>query len=123
MYEHHRDSMLSLAAFIARLLRHAGIAMGILAGSLMIGVAGFRFLADTDWMDALLNASMLLGGMGPVGELQKWSASGKIFASVYALYSGLVFLVVASVLIAPVFHRFLHHFHLELSDTKKKKKS
>lgn len=123
MYEHHRDSMLSLAAFIARLLRHAGIAMGILAGSLMIGVAGFRFLADTDWLDALLNASMLLGGMGPVGELQKWSALGKIFASVYALYSGLVFLVVASVLIAPVFHRFLHHFHLEMSDTKKKKKS
>ena len=122
MYEHHRDPMLSLAAFIARLLRHAGIAMGILAGSLMIGVAGFRFLADTDWMDALLNASMLLGGMGPVGELQKWSTSGKIFASVYALYSGLVFLVVASVLIAPVFHRFLHHFHLELSDKKKKNK-
>ena len=121
MYEHRRDPMLSLEPFLRRLLRHAGIAMGILAGSLMIGVVGFRYLADTAWIDALLNASMLLGGMGPVGELQNWSAPGKIFASVYALYSGLVFLIVASVLIAPVFHRFLHHFHLEMSDKKKKK--
>jgi hypothetical protein len=123
MYEHHRDPMLSLAAFWGRLLRHAGIAMGIIAGSLMIGLVGFRFLADIAWIDALLNASMLLGGMGPVGELQNWSASGKIFASVYALYSGLVFLVVATVLFAPVFHRILHHFHLEMSDKKKKKMS
>jgi hypothetical protein len=121
MYEHRRDPILSLEEFLRRLLRHAGIAMGILAGSLMIGVVGFRYLADTAWIDALLNASMLLGGMGPVGELQNWSASGKIFASVYALYSGLIFLIVASVLIAPVFHRFLHHFHLEMSDKKKKK--
>jgi len=121
MYEHRLDPMLSLEAFLRRLLRHAGIAMGILAGSLMIGVVGFRFLADTAWIDALLNASMLLGGMGPVGELQNWSASGKIFASIYALYSGLVFLIVAGVLIAPVFHRLLHYFHLEMPDKKKKK--
>jgi hypothetical protein len=121
MYEHHRDPMLSLAAFLRRLLRHAGIAMGIIAGSLMIGVVGFRFLADISWIDAFLNASMLLGGMGPVGELQNWSAFGKIFAAVYALYSGLIFLIIAGVLFAPVFHRFLHHFHLEMANEKNKK--
>ena len=123
MYEHHRDPMISFAAFLRRLLRHAGIAIGIITGSLMIGVAGFHFLADISWMDAFLNASMLLGGMGPVGELQNWSASGKIFASVYALYSGLIFLIIAGVLFVPVFHRLLHHFHLEMADEKKRKMS
>ena len=97
--------------------------MGIIAGSLSIGMVGFRFLADISWIDALLNASMLLGGMGPVGELQNWSASGKIFAAVYALYSGLIFLIIAGVFFAPVFHRFLHHFHLEMGKEKIKKMS
>ena len=123
MYEHHRDPVLSVEAFLRRLLRHAGIAIGIIAGSLMIGVAGFHYLADISWIDALLNASMLLGGMGPVGELQNWSASGKIFASVYALYSGLIFLIVACVLFAPLFHRLLHHFHLDMANKKDRKKS
>ncbi len=96
------------------------IAMGIVAGSLAMGVIGFHFLAGIAWIDALLNASMLLGGMGPVGELEKWSAAGKIFASIYALYSGIIFLIAAGLLFAPVFHRFLHRFHLELADKKKK---
>ena len=66
------------------------------------------------WIDALLNASMILGGMGPVGELR--TTPGKLFASFYALYSGLIVLVAAGVIFAPLFHRFLHSFHLEVED-------
>jgi hypothetical protein len=121
MYEHRHEPMLSLAAFIHRWLRHAGVAVGIVVGSLAIGMLGYHFLEGLDWVDALLNSSMLLGGMGPVSELHTlW---GKIFASLYALYSGIVFLVVVAVLFAPVFHRFLHHFHLEFSEEDEPEKS
>jgi len=85
--------------------------MGIIAGSLGIGILGYRFLEHFNWIDALLNASMILGGMGPVGELK--TTAGKIFASFYALYSGLIVLVAAGVIFAPVLHRFLHRFHLD----------
>ena len=93
MYEHKRDPLLTAAKFKRRLVHHASIAMGIVTGSLAMGVIGFHFLADLAWIDALLNAAMLLGGMGPVGDLQVWSAAGKIFASFYALYSGIIFLI------------------------------
>jgi hypothetical protein len=76
-------------------------------------------LDGQDWVDALLNASMILGGMGPVGELH--TVAGKLFAAFYALYSGMVFLIVAGVLFVPVFHRFLHRFHLEMTDLAKRK--
>jgi uncharacterized membrane protein len=79
--------------------------------SLAIGTAGFHLLARQGWLDAFLNASMLLGGMGPVGEFS--SAAGKLFAAIYALYAGLVFLIVAGLLMAPVFHHVLHRFHME----------
>jgi hypothetical protein len=120
MYEHKHAPLLTAAKFRRRLVRHALIALVIVAGSLAMGVIGFHFLSNLAWIDALLNAAMLLGGMGPVGELLNWPASGKIFASIYALYSGIVFLIVAGLLFAPVFHRFLHRFHLELADKKSK---
>ncbi len=120
MYEHKHDPLLPVAKFKQRLVHHAIAAMGIVAGSLAMGVIGFHFLSDLAWIDALLNAAMLLGGMGPVGELQNWSAMGKIFASIYALYSGIIFLIVAGLLFAPIFHRFMHRFHLELTDKKTK---
>jgi len=87
--------------------------MLILAVSLGIGVIGYRMLAGLGWVDSLLNASMILGGMGPVNSLT--SNSAKIFASLYALFSGMIFLVAAGVLIAPVAHRLLHHFHMDTS--------
>jgi hypothetical protein len=121
MYEHKHDPLLPAAKFKRRLVHHASIAMGIVTGSLAMGVIGFHFLSDLAWIDALLNASMLLGGMGPVGDLQDWSVAGKIFASFYALYSGIIFLIAAGLLFAPVFHRFLHRFHLELTDKKTKR--
>jgi hypothetical protein len=112
MFEHRHEPLLSRLAFLRRALLHAGVALGIVLGSLLLGVLGYHFLGRLAWIDALVNAAMLLGGMGPVNELQ--TTAGKLFASFYALYSGLVFLIVAGVLFAPLFHRFLHHFHLDM---------
>ncbi len=114
MYEQRHERLLSRAAFLRRLRRHALVVLALVAGSLTIGVLGYRFLERLEWIDALLNASMILGGMGPVNEVH--TVAGKIFASIYALYSGLIVLVVAGVLFAPIFHRFLHRFHLETDD-------
>jgi len=86
----------------------AALLIGI---SLAIGTAGFHTFSRQQWVDALVNAAMLLGGMGPVGDLGP--TSGKVFAAGYALYAGLVFLIVAGLLVTPVFHRVLHRFHVE----------
>ncbi len=114
MYERRHDPLLTRTAFLRRLGTHASIALALIVGSLTVGILGYHFFEGLDWIDALLNAAMILGGMGPVNELH--TAIGKVFAALYALYSGLIVLVVAGVLFAPVFHRFLHHFHLELQD-------
>ncbi len=114
MYEKRREPLLTRAEFLARLVRHGGLALGILLASLAIGVLGYHFFESLAWVDALVNASMILGGMGPVNELH--TTAGKLFASAYALYSGIVFLVIAGVLFAPVYHRILHRFNLEDED-------
>jgi hypothetical protein len=113
MYERRHEPLLPRAAFRRRVVGHAAAATGVVVGSLGFGTLGYHIFEGMPWIDALLNASMLLGGMGPVGELHR--ASGKVFASVFALYSGVVFLIVASLIFAPAFHRFLHRFHLELT--------
>lgn len=115
MFEDRKDPLISRAAFLKRLARFALIAVAIDAGSLLIGVIGYHTLEGLTWVDSLLNAAMILGGMGPVSELH--TISGKLFASFYALYSGVLFLVVAGVLLAPIIHRFMHHFHLESNST------
>jgi hypothetical protein len=109
MYERHHEPLLPRAQFLLRLARHAAAALLLFAGSLGIGVLGYHELEGLAWIDALLNASMILGGMGPVDALR--TEAGKIFASLYALYSGLVVLVVAGVIFAPLLHRLLHRFH------------
>ncbi len=114
MYERRSEPLISRAAFLRRVGRHTAVSAGIIAGSLAVGILGYRFLEHMGWIDALLNASMILGGMGPVGELH--TTAGKLFASGYALYSGLIVLVAAGVIFAPVLHRLLHHFHLEEKD-------
>jgi hypothetical protein len=114
MYEHHHQPLISRSAFLRRQLKHAAIAFLIVLGSLAIGIVGYHFLESLSWVDATLNAAMILGGMGPVNEMR--TDAGKLFASAYALYSGIVFLVVAGVLFAPIYHRFLHRFHLESED-------
>jgi hypothetical protein len=118
MYEHRDAALLPRSAFLRRLARHGGIALAVVAVSLAVGILGYHVLEGLAWIDALLNAAMILGGMGPVDEVH--TAAGKIFAAFYALYSGLIVLVVAGVLFAPLLHRFLHRFHLELSDDKDK---
>jgi hypothetical protein len=111
MYEHRRHPILSRAGFIKRVARHLMLALIILSSALGIGVVGYHYLGELGWLDALLNASMILGGMGPVDPLHKPVA--KLFASCYALFSGLVFIGVASLLLAPFAHRLLHRFHLD----------
>lgn len=86
------------------------MAAALVAVSLAVGICGYHYLAGLRWVDSLLNASMILGGMGPVDTLN--TNAGKIFASVYALYSGLALVAVVGLLLTPVIHRFLHKFHI-----------
>jgi hypothetical protein len=109
MYEHRHQPLISHGQYIKRQLLHGLIAMGIILFSLGVGVTGYHVFERLSWIDSLLNASMILGGMGPVNVVV--TTAGKVFASLYALYSGIVFLVVAGVLFAPAFHRLMHHFH------------
>jgi hypothetical protein len=118
MYEHRSKSLLPRKLYYKRLLRHFLIASLIVLISLGVGILGYHFFEGLNFVDSLLNASMILGGMGPVNELK--TNAGKIFASFYALFSGIVFLVIAGVIFAPIFHRFLHKFHLNLDDSKNK---
>lgn len=111
MFEHKRQAPISRRAFVARLARHGVVALGILAVSLFGGMLGFRETEGLSWLDSFLNASMLLGGMGPVNTPR--TVGGKLFAGCYALYAGLFFLILAGFLLAPVFHRVLHRFHWE----------
>jgi len=108
-YEGRHDRPISRALFLRRMMRHGGYAAGLVAFSLVLGVAGYMGLAHLSLVDAILNSAMLLGGMGPVGAIDGTGA--KLFAAAFALYAGLVFLLVAGILLAPVFHRVLHFFH------------
>lgn len=110
-YEHRTDALISRAAFMRRLLRSGAVAGMVVVIALLIGILGYHLTEHLSWLDSLLNASMILGGMGPVAELH--TVTGKLFASFYALFSGLVFLGVASVLFAPMLHRLMHRFHME----------
>ncbi len=110
MYEHHKQPLAKKSVFAKRLILNGLIGAALLFVSLGIGMLGYHFLEGLSWLDSMLNASMILGGMGPVNPLQ--TTAGKIFASFYALYSGVVLLAAVGILAAPIFHRFLHRFHL-----------
>lgn len=115
MYENMAQPKLTRGAFLLRFALHAGVAVGMLAGALGIGIWGYLALVPgLRPVDATLNAAMLLGGMGPVGDVGSWPDAAKWFASAYALFCGLIFIVVAGVLLAPLLHRLLHHFHLDV---------
>ena len=117
MYERRSVEPISRAKFIRRMARHAGYGGLLVLGSLIVGTIGFHYLTIEAWSDALVSAAMLLGGMGPTGDLIHIPLAGKIFASVFSLYSGLVFITVSALLVAPVFHRILHRFHWQKSST------
>lgn len=110
-FEHRHKEPISRPAFVLRVFHRVGLALPILVVSLAIGMVGYMGIEHMSWEDAFLNAAMLLGGMGPVGELH--TNAGKIFAGVYALYSGVIFLIVAGVVLSPFIHRVLHYFHWE----------
>src|SRR5690349_5840498 len=109
MYEHHSQPLISRKKWIMRFLVSLRWAAGILTLALLTGILGYHFLGNLGWIDSLLEASMILSGMGPVAAMQNDVV--KVFASFYALLSGCVFLTSAGIVMAPLLHRFLHHFH------------
>jgi hypothetical protein len=111
MYEKCSEPLLPRPHFLRRLGLHLLWATGMVAVSLGLGMLGYHTLGKLDWLDAFLNATMLLGGMGPVGELS--TKAGKIFAGLFALYAGFVLITVTALLMAPILHRLLHSVHLE----------
>ena len=111
MYEHRRDAMLPLPAFAWRVLGHLGVALGMIAFGVITGMLGFRCFEHYSWLDAFLNACMLLGGMGQVSPIV--TAGGKIFAGLFALFAGIVFIAVAGLVVVPFAHRLIHRLHLE----------
>jgi hypothetical protein len=114
MFERRGQPLISRMEFVIRLIRFAAVGLAIVLGSWTVGTLGYHYLQGLGWLDSVLNAAMILGGLGPVDPITHPAA--KVFASLYALYSGLVFLVVAGLLTAPLFHRFIHRFHVELDD-------
>ena len=114
MFEHHRQELLPRSQFMRRQVRFTLVALGIIVGSMAIGMLGYHVFEGLAWIDAFLNAAMLMGGMGPGAPLT--TDAGKLFAGLYALYCGLVLLISVGIFAAPIFHRFLHRFHLELDD-------
>lgn len=114
MFEHSSQPLLSRHDFVKRVLLFAALAIGVLVVSLMIGVVGYHASEGLSWTDSLLNASMILGGMGPVNELK--TETGKIFASFYALFSGIVFLLAMGIFLAPALHRLLHRLHFPIEE-------
>src|SRR5256712_10117068 len=119
-FERRSDPLAPTSIFVRRLLASLGIALSLIAVALSIGIAGYHILGRFNWIDSLLEASMILGGMGPVNQLPNDAA--KIFASAYALFSGLIFIAVLGVVLSPIAHRFLHKFHIDEEDEKRPQK-
>ena len=114
MFERRHEPLLPRRVFLARVVRSVAAAGCLIFGSLVLGMVGYHVFAGLGWIDSMLNASMILTGMGPANPMTTTAA--KIFATGYALFSGIAFLTSVAILIAPIAHRFLHHFHLELED-------
>src|SRR5512137_1460267 len=117
MFERRHDNLASPRIFARRLALALFTAGGLGGVALSIGILGYHWIAGLDWVDSLLNASMILGGMGPVNELSTDGA--KIFASAYALFSGLVLIALMGIIISPIVHRMLHKFHIDERDITK----
>lgn len=108
-YESRKTPPIPKKQFFQRLALHVAVSQLLALLSLLVGIAGYMFYESLGWRDAFLNAAMLLGGMGPVNA--PVTDGGKLFAGFYALYAGLVFLIVVGIMLAPILHRLLHTFH------------
>jgi hypothetical protein len=117
MFERKHQKLASFSVFTRRLARFFVMALLLILIALSIGIAGYHWIAGLGWVDAFLNASMILGGMGPVNQLV--SAGAKIFAALYAIFSGLVFIAVMGIVLSPIAHRMLHQFHMDDKDLRK----
>ncbi len=114
MFEHRREELLPARRFARRLVKFSALSAGIVSAALAIGALGYHAIAGLAWIDALLNAAMILTGMGPVDRMTTTGA--KLFATAYALFSGVAFVTTVAVLFAPIAHRFFHSLHLEFDD-------
>ena len=115
-FERHHDQLAPRSIFVKRIIGALMIAFCLIVVALSLGLAGYHFIAGFDWIDSLLEASMILGRMGPVRELPNDTA--KVFASIYALFSGVIFIALMGIILAPVAHRVLHKFHVDEKDVK-----
>lgn len=115
MYEHKRQPLASKETYLNRIRKNIFFAIVILLVSLVIGIIGYKItVPEFDWYDSLLNASMILSGMGPIIDCKiNLSNSAKVFASIYALFSGVTFISTIGIVLSPVVHRFFHKLHLE----------
>ena len=111
MFEHRSKPLLPRREFFRRIARNACLGAVVIVVSLGFGMVGYHVFEKLPWLDAFLNAAMILSGMGPVATLQ--TDAGKIFAGCYALFSGITLISIVGIIFAPVVHRFLHKFHLE----------
>jgi hypothetical protein len=111
MFEHRNHNLLPFSLFIIRVLTYFGYSVLLIGFALLLGVLGYHYFADLDWITSFYNASMILTGMGPVAEMSTTSA--KLFSSFYALFSGIAFLSTIAIFFAPIAHRILHKFHLD----------
>ena len=118
-FERRHEKLAPRSVFVKRVVASLAIGVGLMAFALCIGIAGYHWLAGLDWIDSLLEASMILGGMGPINPLS--NSAAKVFASVYALFSGVVFIALMGIVLSPLAHRMLHKFHLDENDLEKKR--
>ena len=116
-YERRNEKLAPLPVFVRRVIESTAMAVALIGISLFIGIVGYHWIAGLPWVDSFLEASMILGGMGPIKELH--TSGAKVFASSYALFSGLIFIAVMGFVLGPVAHRMLHSFHLDEKDLQK----
>lgn len=120
MFEKRHQSLASRKIFLLRLLRNLGWGLLAIMCAQFLGMCGYHYLENMSWVDAFVNAAMILSGMGPVEILH--TNSGKIFAGLYALFSGLAFILIVGLIFSPILHRFFHKFHLDTESSVKPKK-
>jgi len=110
-FERRHERLAPIEVFVWRMVSSVGVGLLIIGSALVIGIVGYHWIAGFGWIDSILEASMILGGMGPVNVLPNQGA--KLFASAYALFSGLIFIGVMGVVLSPVVHRLMHKFHID----------